>query len=66
MTTLELINEVKSLIEDELSIVDDNEIYKSYKARNISNYSQALRALMEVKRIEEREENYAKQNSYTG
>lgn len=54
MTTLELINEVKSLIEDELSIVDDNEIYKSYKARNISNYSQALRALMEVKKIEEK------------
>lgn len=54
MDTESLIREVRGLLEDELATSEDNEIYKSYKARNISNYANALRSLMDVKKTEEK------------
>lgn len=54
MTITEMIEEVKRLLEEEMSAVADNDLVASYKARNISNYANALRSLMDVKKMEEK------------
>ena len=53
MTTTEMIEEVKRLLEEEMSVIADNDLVASYKARNIASYSQALKSLTDVKRLED-------------
>lgn len=53
MTTKEMIEEVKRLLEEEMSVIADNDLVASYKARNIASYSQALKSLTDVKRLED-------------
>ena len=53
MTTAEMIEEVKRLLEEEMSVIADNDLVASYKARNIASYSQALKSLTDVKRLED-------------
>lgn len=40
------INEILTLIDEQLCIVDDNYIESSYKARTIASYVQALNGLL--------------------
>lgn len=42
----ERINEILNLIDGQLSIVTDNPIEESYKARTLANYAQALNGLL--------------------
>lgn len=42
----ERINEILNLIDGQLSIVTDNPIEESYKARMLANYVQALNGLL--------------------
>lgn len=42
----ERINEILALIDEQLSLVADNYIESSYKARTLANYIQALNGLL--------------------
>ena len=42
----ERINEILNLIDGQLSLVTDNPIEESYKARTLANYVQALNGLL--------------------
>lgn len=53
MNISEMIQEVKRLLEEEMSVIADNDLVASYKARNIASYSQALKSLADVKRLED-------------
>ena len=53
MNISEMIQEVKRLLEEEMSVIADNDLVASYKARNIASYSQALKSLTDVKRLED-------------
>ena len=44
----ELILEIKSLIEEQLALRPDNMVEEQYKSRTISNYSTALKNLMDI------------------
>ena len=45
----EIIQEIKALIMDQLELKPDNMVEENYKSRTISNYSAALRNLIEIK-----------------
>lgn len=53
MTIKEMIEEVRRLLEEEMSVIADNDLVANYKSRNIANYAQALKALMDAKRLED-------------
>lgn len=53
MNIEEMVEEVKRLIEEEMSVIANNDLMASYKARNIASYSQALKSLTDVKRLED-------------
>lgn len=44
-----IIEEIKSLILDQLELKPDNMVEENYKSRTISNYSAALKNLIEIK-----------------
>lgn len=46
----ELILEIKALIEEQLALKTDNMVEEQYKSRTISNYSTALKNLMDIER----------------
>lgn len=50
MNISEMIQEVKRLLEEEMSVIADNDLVASYKARNVANYAQALKSLMDIER----------------
>lgn len=50
MNISEMIQEVKRLLEEEMSVIADNDLVASYKSRNIANYAQALKALTDIER----------------
>lgn len=51
----ELILEIKSLIEEQLALRPDNMVEEQYKSRTISNYSTALKNLVEIERRNQNE-----------
>lgn len=53
MNIEEMVEEVKRLLEEEMSVIADNDLVASYKARNIASYSQALKYLLDAKRLED-------------
>lgn len=50
MTTKEMVEEVKRLLEEEMSVIPENDLTATYKSRNIANYAQALKALTDAER----------------
>ena len=50
MNVKEMIEEVKHLLEEEISVTVDNDLFATYKSRNVSNYAQALKALTDIER----------------
>ena len=53
----ERINEILNLIDGQLSIVTDNPIEESYKARTLTSYVQALNGLLTAQKSYEEETN---------
>lgn len=53
----ERINEILNLIDGQLSIVTDNPIEESYKARTLSSYVQALNGLLTAQKSYKEETN---------
>lgn len=53
----ERINEILNLIDGQLSIVTDNPIEESYKARMLANYVQALNGLLTAQKSYKEETN---------
>lgn len=53
----ERINEILNLIDGQLSIVADNPIEESYKARTLANYIQALNGLLAAQKSCKEESN---------
>nr|DAW51106.1 MAG TPA: hypothetical protein [Caudoviricetes sp.] len=47
----ERINEILNLIDGQLSIVTDNPIEESYKARTLASYVQALNGLLTTQKV---------------
>ena len=53
----ERINEILNLIDGQLSIVTDNPIEESYKARTLVSYVQALNGLLTAQKVYKEEGN---------
>ena len=53
----ERINEILNLIDGQLSIVTDNSIEESYKARTLASYVQALNGLLAAQKSYKEEHN---------
>lgn len=53
----ERINEILNLIDGQLSIVTDNSIEESYKARTLASYVQALNGLLTARKSYREEDN---------
>lgn len=53
----ERINEILNLIDGQLSIVTDNPIEESYKARTLVSYVQALNGLLTAQKAYKEEQN---------
>lgn len=66
MTISEMVEEVKRLLEEEMSVIADNDLVASYKARNIASYSQALKSLADVKRLEDTYSGKTDNSEWTG
>lgn len=66
MNISEMIQEVKRLLEEEMSVIADNDLVASYKARNIASYSQALKSLTDVKRLEDNSEWTGRNKNHSG
>lgn len=48
----ELILEIKALIEEQLALKPDNMVEEQYKSRTLSNYTAALKNLIDIERRE--------------
>lgn len=48
----EMIEELKALIREQLALNPDNMVEEQYKSRTISNYSAALKNLIDIERRE--------------
>lgn len=46
----DFIQEIKALIQEQLSLRPDNMVEEQYKSRTISNYSAALKNLIDIER----------------
>lgn len=53
----ERINEILALIDEQLSLVADNYIESSYKARTLASYAQALNGLLTAQKSYKEETN---------
>ena len=53
----ERINEILGLIDEQLSLITDNYIESSYKARTLASYVQALNGLLMAKKSYKEESN---------
>lgn len=48
----ELILEIKALIQEQLALKPDNMVEEQYKSRTLSNYTAALKNLIDIERRE--------------
>lgn len=45
------IEEVKNLLDDALSVIPDNDLIAQWKSKVVRDYSQALKTLLEIERM---------------